>query len=31
MSLITERDRIPAQTLRDLAPIVGRYIDVPGE
>jgi 5'-methylthioadenosine phosphorylase len=29
MSLITEPDRIPAQTRRDLAPIVGRYLDPP--
>jgi 5'-methylthioadenosine phosphorylase len=28
-SLITERDRIPAATLRKLEPIVGRYIPVP--
>ena len=25
MSLITERSRIPQQTLKDLEPIVGRY------
>jgi len=28
-SLITERDRIPAATLRKLAPIVGKYIPAP--
>jgi 5'-methylthioadenosine phosphorylase len=29
MSLITEPDRIPATTRRDLAPIIGRYLDAP--
>jgi 5'-methylthioadenosine phosphorylase len=28
-SLITERDRIPAATLRKLEPIVGKYIPAP--
>jgi hypothetical protein len=28
MALITERSAIPAETLRKLAPIVGKYIPV---
>jgi len=28
-SLITERAKIPAETLRALAPIVGKYIPAP--
>ncbi|MDP9121676.1 MAG: S-methyl-5'-thioadenosine phosphorylase, partial [Acidobacteriota bacterium] len=26
MALVTERDKIPAETLRALAPIVGKYL-----
>jgi 5'-methylthioadenosine phosphorylase len=29
MSLITEPDRVPAQTLRDLEPLIGRYLGPP--
>ena len=29
MALITDRDAIPAATARRLAPIVGRYLDIP--
>ena len=31
MSLITEPDRIPARTRRDLEPIVGRYLSKPAD
>ena len=31
ISLITEPDRIPEQTRRDLSPIIGRYLDSPAD
>jgi hypothetical protein len=31
MSLITERDSVPKKTLRDLRPIVARYLEPQGD